>query len=261
MSVQALGWVLDHAPARSTDRLVLISIANHASSAPADGAWESWPGIELIRREAGLDRTRTVQDALARLVAAGALERHVNGAPDERIRRDRRSNLYRILLASGVPCGVTRCRWCGVTPDDARGDAPAPDGVTRGDVTGCRGASPEPSDEPTPEPVGQPLGAAAVILTDGFDEFWTAYPRKTAKGAARRAWPAAVRTCGSMGAIIEAAGRFAADPNREDRYTPHPATWLNGERWSDPPLPARTTTGQGRVIIEDRDGPEGRIDL
>lgn len=158
MSVQAMGWVLDHSPARGSDRLVLICIANHAGKSPTDGAWESWPGVGTLQREAALERERTVQDSLARLTASGDLERVVNGAPDERIRKDRRPNLYRILLANGVPCGDTRCCWCGVTDGAERGDAPTVRGVTDGDATGCRETSPkpgltviEPSSEPTEE--------------------------------------------------------------------------------------------------------------
>lgn len=162
MSVQALGWVFDHSPTEGSDRLVLLSIANHAGESPVDGAWEAWPGIELIRRETGLRRERTVKDSLARLVAVGAVERIINGAPDERIRRDRRSNLYRISLDYGVPCAVTRCRWCGVTRDAERGDVSRPDGVTLGDRTGVRDASPEPSVEPTDEPSGEPKASSEL---------------------------------------------------------------------------------------------------
>lgn len=73
----------------------------------------------------------------------------------------------------------------------------------------------------------------------GFDAFWTVYPSKVGKGAARRAWAKAVKAAGGFEAIIAGAERFAADPNREDAFTPHASTWLNAERWDDPPLPAR----------------------
>lgn len=127
MSVQALGWVFDHSLATGSDRLVLLSIANHAGQSPVDGAWEAWPGVQTMAREAGVSRTKTVRDALGRLEAAGAVERIVNGAPDERIRRDRRPNLYRVLLDNGGACGDPRCQWCAggrVTPE--RGGATRP---------------------------------------------------------------------------------------------------------------------------------------
>jgi hypothetical protein len=191
MSIQAVGWVLDHSPAHGTDRLVLISIANHAGTSPVDGAWEAWPGVETIAREAGLDRVRTVQEAMARLVDAGYLERVLNGAPDDRIRGDRRTNLYRIPTrppgdaaphpvdghgvtsprtpqpeldsvdnpldgvpphVTPLPDGVTPPR----TPSSERGDAPAGHGVPPHDITGCRLTAPEPSVEPSEEPPPSP---------------------------------------------------------------------------------------------------------
>lgn len=167
MSVQALSWVLDHSPAKGSDRLVMISLANHAGQLVTDNptdprpAFEAWPGVATIAREARLDRPRTVNDALARLVRDGAVVRIVNGAPDARIRGDRRPNLYRVLVENGVPCGVTRCGWCGMTPNAPRDDARRHDGVTLGDTTGCRETSPEPSLEPSDEPNPEPLALEA----------------------------------------------------------------------------------------------------
>lgn len=66
-----------------------------------------------------------------------------------------------------------------------------------------------------------------------FDEFWSLYPRKVGKGQARKAWSGALRKA-SAGEIIlgvrRAAEAFCAN---DPRYIPHPATWLNGERWLD----------------------------
>lgn len=107
--------------------------------------------------------------------------------------------------------------------------------------------------------VGAPLSADA-LLAAGFDRFWEAYPRATAKGQARTAWGAAVKSAGSIETVIEGAERYRDDPNREDRYTKHPATWLRGECWADPPLPARKGAPAPR-IIEDRTGTTGRIEL
>ena len=74
--------------------------------------------------------------------------------------------------------------------------------------------------------------------TAEFDAFWFVYPRKESKGAARKAWTKAVSKA-SAAHIIAAAERYRDDPNREDGFTAHAATWLNGERWDDDPLPSR----------------------
>lgn len=73
-----------------------------------------------------------------------------------------------------------------------------------------------------------------------FLRFWETYPRKASKGSARRAWSKAV-TVAPADVIIDAAMRYANDPNRDPAYTAHPATWLNGERWSDDDLPSKET--------------------
>jgi len=67
-----------------------------------------------------------------------------------------------------------------------------------------------------------------------FDIFWATYPRKVAKGAARRAWDKALKKTTPekiMFAVGKqtAAGVFAC----EMCFVPHPATWLNQERWDD----------------------------
>lgn len=64
----------------------------------------------------------------------------------------------------------------------------------------------------------------------GFADFWTAYPRKENKGAARRAWSAAIKKVAAE-QIISAVKR--AKWNADQKFIPHPASWLNGERWAD----------------------------
>jgi|SRR5215831_4013959 len=240
MSVQAIAWVIENSTATGTDRLVLISLANHAGASTSDGAFESWPSVERIAREAGLARTRTAQDSLARLEAAGLVERIINGAPDDRIRADRRPNLYRVLVgvtSERTPSEATGCRL-----DVERGDAGASNGVTRDRATGCRDASPKPSVEPLDQPSVKPSTRARRDPLDGFDEFWTAYPRHDDKGRARRAWPAAVRRAHGVEPLLDGARRYAADPNRVDQYTKQAATWLNADSWENGALPVRRDT-------------------
>ena len=71
---------------------------------------------------------------------------------------------------------------------------------------------------------------------DRFEEFWETYPRRDDKGRAKTAWTRAAKSHDPQ-VIIDGARRYAADPNREDRYTKHPTTWLNAESWTNGPLP------------------------
>jgi hypothetical protein len=82
-------------------------------------------------------------------------------------------------------------------------------------------------------------------VTDCFDAFWKVYPRKTDKGAARKAWAKAVKVAGDPDRIVQGAYRYSRDPNRVDEYTKTPPRWLNAECWDDEPLPSRKANGNG----------------
>lgn len=64
---------------------------------------------------------------------------------------------------------------------------------------------------------------------EGFDEFWSAYPRKTAKKPATQAW-GALNKKDKKAAIV---GLGTYEFSKEARYIPHPATWLRQRRWED----------------------------
>lgn len=70
----------------------------------------------------------------------------------------------------------------------------------------------------------------------GFTAFWSAYPRRVAKGEARRAWKqtASIRPpLPDILAAIEAQKRTEQWRKDGGTYIPHPATWLRAERWDD----------------------------
>jgi len=65
-----------------------------------------------------------------------------------------------------------------------------------------------------------------------FDLFWSAYPRKTAKGNAENSWKKIKPDEKLVADIIAAIAK--QKPNWTDpKFIPHPATWLNGKRWLD----------------------------
>lgn len=68
-----------------------------------------------------------------------------------------------------------------------------------------------------------------------FEAWWSLYPRKVGKGQARKAYASALKKT-TTDELADAAEVFAArvhDSGTEERFVPHPATWLNGERWTD----------------------------
>ena len=94
--------------------------------------------------------------------------------------------------------------------------------------------------------------ASEADATDGqqedidFAAFYAIYPRKVAKGNARKAFAAAVKRGVKSAALIAAAQAHRdhwARCRTETRFIPHPTTWLNGERYDDE-LPAATADQQ-----------------
>lgn len=84
-------------------------------------------------------------------------------------------------------------------------------------------------------PTAEVVPVAADGIADEFVGFWSLYPRRVGKKAAERAF----RTARKAASVEEiAAGLHAQLPDlrrRETRYVPHPATWLNQQRWADDP--------------------------
>lgn len=68
-----------------------------------------------------------------------------------------------------------------------------------------------------------------------FNRFWAVYPRKESIGNAEKAWAKINPDDALTERIIEAVETATTKDNRfrERRYTPHPATWLNGREWEN----------------------------
>src|SRR6185295_6362889 len=85
---------------------------------------------------------------------------------------------------------------------------------------------------------GTPPSNGAPALRERFDAFWAAYPKKTGKGAAWRAWEK-LRPNPDLATHMHAARAWQRHKDnwlREGgRYIPNPSTWLNQKRWEDEP--------------------------
>lgn len=71
---------------------------------------------------------------------------------------------------------------------------------------------------------------------DDFDKFWALYPRKSAKGDARKAWQQTSALRPAIEKIIKAlhAARASKQWTKDEgEFIPYPATWLRQERWDD----------------------------
>lgn len=80
------------------------------------------------------------------------------------------------------------------------------------------------------------LALPVQTVADDFTEWWAAYPRKTAKKAAERAYKAARRGGATRETLLAGVERsvrsWQVEGRPKDKY-PYPATWLNQGRWED----------------------------
>jgi uncharacterized protein YdaU (DUF1376 family) len=83
---------------------------------------------------------------------------------------------------------------------------------------------------PIPTPIDKDTNVSLYKPPDKFEEFWKQYPRRVAKGEARKAYKKAIKKV-DHGIIMAGLARYNPDPD----FTCHPATWLNQERWQDEP--------------------------
>ncbi len=68
-------------------------------------------------------------------------------------------------------------------------------------------------------------------------QFWTVYPRRAGKGQALKAFKAARKRV-DLETILVGVRRYADERRGENpEFTKHPATWLNGQCWTDEPVP------------------------
>ncbi len=100
---------------------------------------------------------------------------------------------------------------------------------------------------PSPPQGGPPPGGGDDTAADAkkpraptgesrFNEFWEAYPKKTGKKAALKAWKNAKVTAELFEQIMAAVAKAKKSDqwNRNSgQFIPHPATWLNQGRWDD----------------------------
>lgn len=198
---------------RFSRRAILV----YASLASRSGPGGIFPSQKTIATEMGISE-RTVRSALAELEELGVIER---------VRRH-----------SGSRGKATRL------PD---GYVLLPNGKQPEEVAGCNGKQPATMDEATgnqahatPYIEEEPVEEEPVLRASAFDTFWSIYPRRAGKKEAEKAFVKALKAGTSAEDVLAGARRFRDDPNLpEQRFIPHPSTWLNQGRWEDDPLPIR----------------------
>lgn len=93
-----------------------------------------------------------------------------------------------------------------------------------------------------------PAARPPAVSDESFDKFWAAYPKKTAKQDAKKAWAKLKPDEELLNKIITSLERQKKTEqwtSDSGQYIPYPATWLNGRRWEDEVEPPKSTNNSG----------------
>ena len=215
MSAKAMFWALDLEGLSSTQKLVLILLANHANEDDV-----CWPSITRLTKKAGLGRA-TVFRALDELERQGIVTR------TERVHEKggRSTSLFTLQIEASV----------GVSARPVVSDPPS------------HSETPPVSPRDPPRLTVRPHESNIEPITSNqtpshsetsFDLWWESYPRKAAKGSARKAYASALKKV-PADSLLKLTKAF--DFGKDEKFIPHPATWLNAERWIEAEADTDTT--------------------
>jgi len=224
MSIKIMSHVWENGPDDRGELLVMLALADFA-----DDRGRCWPSIATIARRARMT-PRSAQRILRKLEADGSVEISTGSARSG-------CNQYKINTDTETPRHS-------VTPD-AR-VTPTPDTRVTPPLTPV---SPEPSLNHQLEP-SEDISCA----NGGFAEFWERYPRRIGKAAARKAYAKAMNLAQHDDIMFGLSQQMASLTAREAQYIPHPATWLNQERWNDDAEQPHNNRASGTHGRADRPG-------
>lgn len=194
-------------------KLVWIAIRDREGK---NGA--AWPSLNTIASDTGLGRRTVIEAIRGKRVNrnndvshAGLIELGWLKAEETET-----SNRYECwVIVGGAKSALVRKAHQG-------GAKSAPDASAK--------SAPEPIQlEPTKEPTHSPV-------LNRFDDFWKSYPKKASKKTALKAWKRLKLSDRDVDKILTSLeAHKSSDQWVKDagRFIPHPATWLNQERWDD----------------------------
>jgi hypothetical protein len=243
MSIEALSMVLNHSKAIGSQKVVLLGIANHLGPDATEGAW---PSQRRLADYSNMSE-RGVQKCIDKLVSSGELKVEVAAGHS---RNQYKPNRYWITIQCPPDCDRSMSHRRGEL-EYSEGRTPVPPGSNASTVRVEQGfvlTVIEPSEEPS-----ENLNLDIISKQPSrFDQWWSYYPRKEGKGAARKEFDKALKKT-SLDVLIASAKSYRDDGNRESKFTVQPARWLREERWEDGPLPMNrklTNAEKGALLVE-----------
>lgn len=95
-----------------------------------------------------------------------------------------------------------------------------------------------------------PDASPSATVSESWERFWSAYPKKVGKQAARKAWDRARkrRPADEIQAALDA--HLPAWSTIDVQFVPNPATWLGQGRYEDPPPKPRSGPAKPNRVDE-----------
>lgn len=84
-------------------------------------------------------------------------------------------------------------------------------------------------------------------VTDDFENWYAVFPKHVGRGAALRAYRGARKKADPLVLLAGARQAAAQYAQSDPKFIPHPATWLNGERWLDQASPEASNPDDWRT--------------
>lgn len=271
MSGETVGWVFKYSPYSGVPLNIHLAIADSVSDMHE---FKFWMNSTKLAVKARTTRS-TAATTLAVMVRDGFLELLEDGAPR------RKPSLYRFLMPKSaalvfdamsktdeldpmaVRAAATRVRPRGLLEQPTResqdsyarlSDEPTTllDGATS--LVGTSDTYTKSDTKKNPNNPPTPHGALVLVQPDvlpsvagcgdGFAQFWQAYPRKTAKNDALKAWKQTAKSRPPIEVLLRAVAEYRETDEVVRGYIQYPATWLRAGRWDDEPAPRRSTGDQ-----------------
>lgn len=221
MSAEAVGWVFRHSPYKGATFAVHLAIADSVSDQHENRFWMGQTKLAMKARCARGAVIAAIQQMIADSLIELVEDRHAAGLPNE--------YLFHMPAVDVVFDSTLRAQR-------TRGARPADKPRAQNEQEPARSANNRTQVRTQPEPKTIAREQPQLGVEHAFDSFWREYPRKTGKPSAQRSW---VKHSCSMHADAVMSGlakwtRYWAERNQPE-FIPHPATWLNDERWNDEP--------------------------
>lgn len=123
---------------------------------------------------------------------------------------------------------AARARWAADSKSEHATEHAA--SMTQASVEQCPGDAPA---MPEKRILEEKKSSSSSSTTEAFDLFWSSYPRKVGRVAARKAYDKALKLA-APDEILRGVERLRAEvAGRDPKFTPHPSSWLAAGRWDD----------------------------